>query len=173
MNINICPCHQDDLETVSCILWETWKKSYSSFIPVDDLSLYFNEHCTSKKLAEQYNDTQAIGFVAECDNVIAGYEKTYYNEKENRLYVHQLYVLPAFQNLGLGKKLMKSAAERAKSLGLEKVWLGVMIKNESAIAWYKKMGYEVVENLPFTMGRTTVDHFIGFIPIRRILIGDK
>ena len=68
---------------------------------------------------------------------------------------------------------MKSAAERAKSLGLEKVWLGVMIKNESAIAWYKKMGYEVVENLPFTMGRTTVDHFIGFIPIRRILIGDK
>jgi diamine N-acetyltransferase len=173
VSINIRPWQQDDLEVVRYILWETWKESYSSFIPVDDLLAYFNDHYTAKILAEQFSDTKVIGFVAEYDNVIAGYEKTYYNEEENRLYVHQLYILSVYQNLGLGKKLMKSAAERAKSMGLDKVWLGVMVKNESAVAWYEKMGYEVVENAPFTMGKTTVDHFIGFVPITRILTGDK
>ena len=68
---------------------------------------------------------------------------------------------------------MKSAAERAQSLGLDKVWVGVMAKNESAIEWYKKMGYEIVENAPFTMGNTTIDHFIGFVPVGKILTGDK
>jgi ribosomal protein S18 acetylase RimI-like enzyme len=87
--------------------------------------------------------------------------------------VHQLYILSVYQNLGLGRKLIISAAERAQSMGLDKIWLGVMIKNEPAIAWYKKMGYEVVENVPFTMGKTTVDHFIGFIPVGKILTGDK
>jgi ribosomal protein S18 acetylase RimI-like enzyme len=173
VSVNIRPWRQGDLEVVRYILWETWKESYSSFIPADDLLVYFNENYTFKKLAAQYNDTKVIGFVAEYDDVIAGYEKTYYSEKENRLYVHQLYILPVYQNLGLGKRLMKSAAERAQSLGLDKIWLGVMVKNESAIAWYKKMGYEVVENAPFTMGKTIVDHFIGFIPAGRILTGDK
>jgi ribosomal protein S18 acetylase RimI-like enzyme len=173
VSVNIRPWHQDDLEVVRYILWETWKDSYSNFIPVDDLLVYFNENYTSKKLEEQYNDTKAVGFVAEYDDVIAGYEKTFYSEKENRLYVHQLYILSVYQNLGLGRKLIMSAAERAQSMGLDKIWLGVMIKNEPAIAWYKKMGYEVVENVPFTMGKTTVDHFIGFIPVGKILTGDK
>jgi len=47
-----------------------------------------------------------------------------------------------------------------------------MVKNEPAVSWYKKMGYEVVENAPFTMGKTTVDHYIGFVPFGRILTGD-
>jgi diamine N-acetyltransferase len=173
VSINIRPWHQDDLEVVQYILWETWKDSYSSFIPADDLLVYFDDHYTLKKLAEQYNNTQVIGFVAEFDDIIAGYENIYYSEKENRLYVRQLYILSVYQNLGLGKKLMNSAAERAQSMGLDKIWLGVMVKNESAIAWYKKMGYEVVENAPFTMGKTTVDHFIGFVPVGGILTGDK
>jgi diamine N-acetyltransferase len=173
VSVTIRPWHIDDLEVVRYILWETWKESYSSFIPVDDLLTYFNDHCTLKLLAEQYNDIKVKGLVAEYDEVIAGYEKTYYNEKEQRLYVQQLYILSVYQNLGLGKKLMKSAAELAQSMGLDKVWLGVMVKNESAVGWYKKMGYEVVENAPFTMGNTTVDHFIGFVPTAKILAGKK
>ena len=173
MSTKIRPWHKDDLEVVRYLLWETWKESYSSFIPIDDLLAYFNENYTAKKLAEQYNDAKVNSFVAEYDDVIAGYEKTYYNEKENRLYVHQLYVLSVYQNLGLGRKLMKSAAERAQSLGLDKIWVGVMVKNESAIEWYKKMGYEIVETESLTMGKTTVDHFIGFVPVGRILTGHK
>jgi hypothetical protein len=64
------------------------------------------------------------------------------------------------------------AAERARSLGYDKVWLGVMEKNESAVLWYKHMGYEIVETTPFAMGGTAVNHHIGFVPLDRILSAD-
>jgi ribosomal protein S18 acetylase RimI-like enzyme len=169
MSIKIRSWHQDDIEVVRYILWETWSDSYSRFIPVDDLLAYFNEHCSAKNLTEQFHDKNVRSYVVEYDEVIAGYEKTYYNKKENRLYVQQLYILSVYQNLGLGTKLMKSAAELALSMGIDKVWLGVMVRNESAVTWYKRMGYEVVESAPFTMGHTTVDHFIGYVPVENIL----
>ena len=169
MSITIRPWVRDDLEIIRYLLWETWKDSYSSFIPVDDLTQYFNEHCTLKILSDQFGERNNIGFVAEYDDVIAGYENTFYHELEQRLYVRQLYILPVYQNLGIGRKLITAAAQRAKAVGRDKIWLGVMIKNESAVAWYKHMGYEVVEQTPFTMGHTKVDHYIGFIPIGGIL----
>jgi len=169
VNVHIRTWHQDDLEAVRYILWETWKETYSSFIPMDDMQAYFHEQYTVQKLSDQYHDANVIGFIAEADDILAGYEKTSYSEKEQRLYVHQLYILSVYQNLGIGRKLMNSAAERAISLGLDEVWLGVMHKNISALAWYKKMGYEIVDRAPFTMGNTTVDHFIGYVPVGRIL----
>ena len=173
MSIRIRHWRQDDIEVVRYILWETWKDSYAGFIPVDDLLTYFNEQYTPQKLEEQYNDANVKGFIAEYNEVAVGYEKTFYNEKENRFYVHQLYILSAYQNLGLGKKLMRSAAEAAHSMDMDKIWLGVMVKNELAVLWYKKMGYEIVNNAPFTMGKTTVDHFIGFVPVGKILKIEK
>jgi diamine N-acetyltransferase len=169
VSITIRLWKQDDLEVVRYILWETWKDAYAKFIPLEDLQAYYDEHCTSDTLADQYRDSNVKGLVAEYGGVIAGYEKIFYNEKENRLYVQQLYILPAYHNLGLGRKLMESAAELAVSKDLDAVWLGVMVKNESAVAWYKKMGFEIVENVPFTMGRTTVDHYIGYVPVGKIL----
>jgi ribosomal protein S18 acetylase RimI-like enzyme len=49
-----------------------------------------------------------------------------------------------------------------------KVWLGVMKQNTKAVEWYKKLGFEFVEEEPFTMGATKVLHLIGFINIEVI-----
>ena len=40
-----------------------------------------------------------------------------------------------------------------------------MVKNAQAVAWYKKMGFTVTETSPFVMGSTTVDHYIGYLPL--------
>jgi ribosomal protein S18 acetylase RimI-like enzyme len=61
---------------------------------------------------------------------------------------------------------MACADTRAKELGADRIWLGVMVKNNQAVTWYKKMGFTVTETAPFVMGSTTVDHYIGFIPLR-------
>ena len=71
----------------------------------------------------------------------------------------------AKQGLGLGHRLMASAEERARELGADRIWLGVMVKNAQAVAWYKKMGFTVTETSPFVMGSTTVDHYIGCLPL--------
>lgn len=159
-----------DVEHIHRILLETWLHTYSNLIPPDDLLGYLDEHYSIDALKKLFEDPNAVGFIAEVDDGAAGYEKTFYHQEEKRLYVHQLYILPHYQGLGLGKQLMKFAAERAKTFNLDCVWLGVMVENTSALLWYQKMGYQVVEKEPFLMGKTTVDHYIGYVPLDKIII---
>lgn len=161
---------KEDLHRIQTVLWETWVEAYSGFIPHDDLKGFFDEHYADAEMAKLFNDPNVVGYVAEVDGVIAGYSKTYFHPSEKRVYVHQLYILPAYQGLGLGRQLMKLAGERARTYNLDRVWLGVMVENLPALTWYQRMGYQVTEKAPFVMGKTTVEHYIGYVPLDRLNI---
>ena len=142
--------------------------TYAEFIPQEDILEYLNEHYNADVMRSFFDDQNVVGFIAEVDSAVAGYEKTFYNQEEKRLYVQQLYILPRYQGLGLGKQLMAFAADHAKTYDLDRVWLGVMVDNTAALSWYQNMGYQVIEKTPFTLGKTTVEHYIGFVPVADI-----
>ena len=156
-------CH--DLPTVQHVLLDTWLDAYGSFIPREDLAGYLHAQYSQAKLEALFADPDVTGLVVETDGVVAGYAKLYHARTEQRFYLHQLYILPSKQGLGLGHRLMSCAEERARELGFDRIWLGVMVKNAQAVAWYQKMGYTVTETAPFVMGSTTVDHYIGYLPL--------
>lgn len=165
MTISIRRWLRADLLTIQRLLLDTWLDAYGSFIPREDLAGYLNAHYSQAKLEALLEDSDVTGLVAEADGAVIGYAKLYHARAEQRFYVHQLYILPARQGLGLGHRLMACAEERARELGADRIWLGVMVKNAQAAAWYKKMGYVVTETAPFVMGSTTVDHYIGYLPL--------
>jgi diamine N-acetyltransferase len=165
MSISIRRWLRADLPTIQRLLLETWLDAYAPFIPREDLAGYLNAQYSQAKLEGLFEDPNVTGLVAEADGVVIGYAKLYHARAEQRFYVHQLYILPASQGLGLGHRLMACAEERARELGADQIWLGVMVKNAQAAAWYKKMGYTVTETAPFVMGSTTVDHYIGYLPL--------
>lgn len=57
------------------------------------------------------------------------------------IFVHQ-----ADQNRGVGTQLAQSVLEKAKDLGLKKIWLMVGAYNFTAIRLYKKCGFDFYEN---------------------------
>jgi ribosomal protein S18 acetylase RimI-like enzyme len=158
-----------DAAQIRSILQDTWQDSYASFIPEEDLFGYLDQQYNVNAIEKSVTDSKIVGIIAEVDSIAAGCVRMHYNGEEQRLYVQQLYILPQYQRLGLGSRLMEFAAERAKLLDLDRVWLGVMVKNEPAVIWYTKMGYEIVETTPFIMGKTNVDHYIGYVPVDCIL----
>lgn len=95
-----------------------------------------------------------------------GFAKTNFNTHDNKFFLNSLYVLPEYQGKGIGSQLLRACEGFAESLKADEVWLGVMEQNVSALGWYKKSGFQFVSKAPFTMGKTTVQHCIGF---RRIL----
>ncbi len=171
MIVSIRRWTQADLPTVQRLLLDTWLDAYGSFIPRGDLVGYLNTQYSQAKLEALFADPDVTGLVAEVDGAVAGYAKLYHARAEQRFYVHQLYILPARQGLGLGHRLMACAEAHARELGTDRIWLGVMVKNAQAVAWYKKMGFTVTETAPFVMGSTTVDHYIGCLPLPLGLAG--
>ena len=165
MNIAIRRWLQADLPTIQRLLLETWLDAYGSFIPRADLTAYLHTQYSQPKLQALFADPDVTGLVAEADGAVIGYAKLYHARAEQRFYVHQLYILPAQQGHGLGHCLMACAEDWARELGADRIWLGVMVKNAQAVAWYNKMGFAVTETSPFVMGSTTVDHYIGYLPL--------
>ncbi len=162
MGIVIRRWQKADLASIRRITWQSWISTYSGFIPEGDLKSYFNIHYTEEALFSMFDDPFTQGFIAETDEQIAGYARLFLNRDENRLYVPSLYFLPDFQGQGMGRQLLKAAEEYATERGIDELWIGVMVKNNPALVFYRKMGFQFVREEPFTMGKTTVGHLIGY-----------
>ncbi|HUS10144.1 MAG TPA: GNAT family N-acetyltransferase [Pyrinomonadaceae bacterium] len=60
------------------------------------------------------------------------------------LYLEDIFVRPAYRGLGLGKELFAFLARRAAERGCGRMEWSVLNWNESAIAFYRKLGAEPV-----------------------------
>jgi len=167
MGIVIRPWQKADLASIRRITWESWIFTYSSFIPERDLRSYFDIHYTEASLLKMFDDPFTHGFIAETDDQITGYARLFFNRDENRLYVSSLYLLPEFQGQEIGRQLLDAAAGYAAEKNVDEFWIGVMVKNRQALVFYRKVGFQFVREEPFTMGKTTVSHLIGFKKLGR------
>ncbi len=65
---------------------------------------------------------------------------------ENVFHVHLLIVFPEFQNQKLGGRVMNMVHEIAREQGRSHVTLSSFTRNESAVRFYKSLGYKVTES---------------------------
>lgn len=150
-----------DAEGVRNVLQLSWKVAYSSFIPQADLDYYLDKTYSIASLIEMSKNPDYICYVVEVDNKIVGWLKLTENKEEGRFYLSSIYVLPECQKMKLGEKLFSIACEEAEMLEHKEIYIGVMVQNERALNWYKKLGFHFFEEQPFNMGTTSVPHLIG------------
>jgi ribosomal protein S18 acetylase RimI-like enzyme len=66
--------------------------------------------------------------------------------------VARLYAMKHLIGKGAGKVLMQSGIEIAKEKNKEMIWLGVWEKNQRAIDFYTKWGFEKFDEADFLLG---------------------
>lgn len=77
-----------------------------------------------------YEDGQPIGFVAlEQANPRTGY-------------LEKLAVLPEHRHKGYGEKLVEFVVDRARSLGIERISIGIINENVVLKDWYLRLGFK-------------------------------
>lgn len=159
--INLRIWIKDDFPIVKNILLTTWRNTYT-FIPEEDILYHFEKFYCNTELEKLLSSKFAEGIIAEVKSIPAGWMKLYESVEENRFYISSLYILPQYQGIGLGKKLLSRADDIAKKKKYDNVWLGVMKQNKRALEWYKDHGFVFIEEEPFQMGKTNVVHLIGY-----------
>jgi ribosomal protein S18 acetylase RimI-like enzyme len=152
----------DDCGTVRRIALETWKAAYGSFIPEADQRAYLERSYAEQVLREKIRTPTIRGYIAAWDGVDVAYMIVSLSAEEHRCSVSSVYVLPAYQGKGIGRVLLAEARRCARANGCDRIWLGVMVENTAARAWYERNGFVFTERAPFTMGGTTVEHVIGY-----------
>jgi ribosomal protein S18 acetylase RimI-like enzyme len=94
-----------------------------------------------------------VGLVAQSDDEIIGYlllEFGYDTDQSRRLaFVDDLYVGESWRGQGIGKALMKRAADTARSQGAQALWWGVHERNDSAFKFYEGLGARYVKGIRF------------------------
>ena len=158
---------KEDFQTVRNILLVTWKDAYH-FIPEKDIITHLDNFYSETKLLELFNDHKTNGILAEIENKPVGWMKLFDDQLAEKFFISSLYVLPEFQGYGIGRKLLLKAEETASKLKHDKVWLGVMKDNVKTLEWYRKIGFQFVEEEPFKMGKTEVLHLIGYKTLNQI-----
>jgi ribosomal protein S18 acetylase RimI-like enzyme len=71
---------------------------------------------------------------------------------ERPIEVQRFYVDASHHGTGLAHRLMAHALARAEALGAAMVWLGVWERNQRALAFYRKWGFDVVGAHTFAVG---------------------
>ncbi|HKN63971.1 MAG TPA: GNAT family N-acetyltransferase, partial [Gaiellaceae bacterium] len=67
--------------------------------------------------------------------------------READAWIGGLGVVASARRSGIGEALMDAAHDAARSRGVERVWLEVIVENTSALALYEKLGYSVVQDV--------------------------
>jgi ribosomal protein S18 acetylase RimI-like enzyme len=67
--------------------------------------------------------------------------------------LYRLYVMKRLHGLGIAHELMRAVLETVRTVGSDRIWLGVWERNGRALAFYRKFGFEVFGDHVFQFGR--------------------
>jgi diamine N-acetyltransferase len=79
---------------------------------------------------------------------------------EGDIELKRIYLLHRFQRGGLGRRLVEWSVAQARSLGKQRLLLGVKADNTAALAFYDRVGFVQIGERKFLVGNMLCDDYI-------------
>ncbi len=146
------------LERIQQIGRTTFEETFSPFNTAENMLSYLENGFSTEKLTEELLEPNSEFYiVSENDKVISylkvniGAAQTEFNAA-NSLEIERIYVLKSYHGKKVGQLLYAQAEELAHKKQVDFIWLGVWEKNERAIHFYQKNGFEIIDQHIFKLG---------------------
>jgi ribosomal protein S18 acetylase RimI-like enzyme len=158
MNTKIRKVSLEDLSVLRKVTMETWLNTYvNNKISRKDILSHFK---TKPLQSWEKIPPNFIYYVATIDNKIVGLILLI-KKLVKLYYLKQLYVLPKFQNRGIGQGLLDKVLEKVE-IG-SKIFFDVSLDNKGAIAFYRKNGFKKTRKISkFVITHNKSLDIIGF-----------
>jgi len=135
---------KDDTEEIQSLLYKTWLQTYpnkSVGVLEDDIhelfkSSFSKESILKKKKFFKNQVTNKFYYVCTDKKKLIGVA---FLEISNTNKLRSIYVLPEYQNRGVGKKLWKKVSKHIDPT--KEIIVHVATYNKKAIAFYEKLGF--------------------------------
>ncbi len=141
-----------DIPEIIKVARKTWPVSYKNIISDQQINYMLDLFYSPVSLLNQIEILEHKFLLLQDDsNAIIGFAAFSYLPQLNGARLHKLYVLPEFHHLGFGKKLISVIIDLVKKENFSYLELNVN-KNNTALNFYNKMGFEVVRDEDIDIG---------------------
>jgi ribosomal protein S18 acetylase RimI-like enzyme len=132
-----------DVPSVSRLLGESWRRTYSPILGAETTARISDEHYAPPRIAAELADAGKVAFVAERpDGSIAGYAMAE-TDKAGNVILDRLHIDKSEYGNGLAAGLLHAVL--AARAGIPSITLEVIEGTDRAMAFYRKHGFEPVE----------------------------
>ena len=136
-----------DIIELQKICTDAYAQNFSDHWYEGGLALYLQKEFNSKRLKSDLADQNTGYYFIEYQQSVVGFIKIRYNPHpdipiENSAELEKIYVLPGYKGKGIGKLALYEIIKKVEGCGKSNLFLCVIDSNESAIAFYKKLGFE-------------------------------
>ena len=158
MKVEIRPVHSDELDVLRDLALETFITAFGEDNRPEDMQTYLEQSLSREAVKRQFDNPNSAFYFALLDDNPVGYIK--YNigeaqneqELENAMEIERIYVHQSLQGKQIGNQLFQFVVARALELDLDWIWLGVWERNEGAIRFYLRNGFEKFGEHTFKLG---------------------
>jgi ribosomal protein S18 acetylase RimI-like enzyme len=139
-----------DIQTIRTLAHAIWPVSYRDMISAEQISYMLQMMYSEDSLKRQMHDESCTFLIAEQDHTPLGFA-SYAAVGDGRFKLHKLYVLPAKQGSGVGKRLLHEVLQMVVHAGGSSIELQVN-KHNKAKDFYRAMGFAVERELVLDIG---------------------
>ncbi|MHA4810438.1 GNAT family N-acetyltransferase [Flavitalea flava] len=136
----------------------TFEEAFSSKMLLEDLENYVAEAFSIQKLGDELQDTNSQFILAFAGQELIGYAKLRWGrthallESKNSIEIERLYIFAAWHQRKIGSLFMQNCIGIGREKGNEIIWLNVWEKNDQAIRFYERWGFELFDAQLFMRG---------------------
>ncbi|HYM95001.1 MAG TPA: GNAT family N-acetyltransferase [Chitinophagaceae bacterium] len=158
MSVIIRLATKQDAELIAGISRETFYETFAAQNKKEDIDIFMNKVFTRKELIKEVGLKGNIFLLAYSEDEVAGYVRMRESNAPPALgnavpmEIARIYTTKKFIGKGVGHALMEKSIVISKEMKKEVVWLGVWEKNQRAIDFYLKWGFEKFDEHDFVLG---------------------
>jgi ribosomal protein S18 acetylase RimI-like enzyme len=158
MKVSIREATRKDATLIADISRSTFYETFAADNAVEDMNIFLEQQFTRGRLMLEVGRAENIFLLAYLGEVVAGYVKLRNGRPPtalgtgNAMEIARLYAVTSQIGKGIGSALMQAAIEKAIEKQKETVWLGVWEKNQRAIDFYTRWGFEKFGETDFILG---------------------
>jgi len=156
--ISIKKIEPSDIDTLIYLSRKTFFDAFYHLNNPADVEAYTLAAFNYDRLLSEVANPNSSFYFALKDDEPVGYIKLNYAsaqtefKSDNAIEVERIYVLAGNQGIQIGTQLLNFAITKAVDAGLQYIWLGVWDKNQNAIRFYERHGFELVGSHAFMLG---------------------
>ncbi len=166
LKIHIRQARLDDAQLLAEMGARMFNASFGAFNRPEDIQVYLEKSFNQAEISTDLNSADTDYLLVMLAEQVIGYAKVCLSQApasvpgRKPVELARIYIDLAYSSMGYGSQLMSACMETARQFGGDTMWLGVWERNEAAIRFYYRWGFEIVGNMEFVLGDDVQNDYV-------------